>query len=43
MPRSLRDLVKDMDGGDVEKCARREQHGYTSEGELDHIHHLAWG
>jgi hypothetical protein len=29
-----------MDSGDVEECASREQHGYTSEGKLYHVHDL---
>lgn len=40
MTRSLCDLVKDVDCGDIEERASREQHGYASEGQLDHIHHL---
>ncbi len=40
MPGGLCDFAEDMYCGDIEEGAGREQHGYTSEGQLDDVHHL---
>lgn len=38
--RSLCDFIEDVDCGDVEESAGREEHGDTCDGELDHVHDL---
>ena len=37
---ALGDLIEDVDSGDVEEGASREQHGYACQRQLNYIHHL---